>query len=164
MLYLLPINGQVTLASDFQNEGIIIFQSAKLDLTATAAAGDPNLDNTSINLLNSAGDITLHIAFRSIQNVILFNSTIGGGYGAEETVPLAGAFVGPDHTVTVYDHGDRFQILIDYHTVKYYNKRSTTNATAVSYGTNVNQVASPFSSTLTVETYSSFANIVPRGA
>ncbi|KAF9236887.1 hypothetical protein BU15DRAFT_63608 [Melanogaster broomeanus] len=56
-----------------------------------------------------------------------------GGWGSEERVALDSTFFQPDPTVMVYDHGDRYQILIDYRTVYYYDKRINANVRSVSY-------------------------------
>ena len=85
-------------------------------------------------------------------------------WGTEERVPLKGLFGNvPNTTISVYDHGDRFQVLIDYKTIYYFVKRIQKNGTAVLYSINPDQI-SPFSDTLAVTTYDSFANIIPNGA
>ena len=86
-----------------------------------------------------------------------------GTWGKEERVPLKGLFVGLNTTITVYDHGDRYQVLIDYKTIHYFVKRIKENGNAVLYSINPDQI-SPFSDTLAVTTYDSFANIIPNGA
>ena len=162
VFYLLPITESVTLKSEFKAENIIVFQSAKLDLTPSTGSG---LDNTAVNILDAAGDYLLHISIRRKENAIVLNSkTAGGAWGKEERVTLEGRFVnGLNTTIAVYDHGDRFQVLIDYNTIHYYDKRILENGAAVSYTINADQV-SPFSDTLAVTTYEAFANIVPNGA
>ena len=163
VFYLLPITKSVTLKSEFKAENIIVFQSAKLDLTPSTGSG---IDNTAVNILDAAGDYLLHISIRRAQNAIVLNSkTAGGAWGTEERVTLEGRFVddGLNTTIAVYDHGDRYQVLIDYKTIHYYNKRILENGSAVSYTINADQV-SPFSDTLAVTTYDSFANIIPNGA
>ena len=162
VFYLLPITETVTLKSEFKAENIIVFQSAKLDLTPSTGSG---IDNTAVNILDDAGDYLLHISIRRKENAIVLNSkTAGGAWGKEERVTLEGRFVnGLNTTIAVYDHGDRFQVLIDYNTIHYYDKRILENGTAISYAINPDQV-SPFSDTLAVTTYEAFANIVPNGA
>lgn len=162
VFYLLPITQTVTLKSQFKAENIIVFQSAKLDLTPSTG---PGIDNTAVNILDAAGDILLHVSIRRAENAIVFNSLpVNGAWGTEERVTLRGLFGnGLNTTITIYDHGDRFQILIDYKTVHYYAKRIQANGTAISYAINPGQI-SPFSNTLSVTTYDSFANIIPNGA
>nr|BAJ72707.1 galectin homolog [Laccaria amethystina] len=161
VFYLLPLSQTVQLAQPFQAENIIVFQSAQLDLTPNPGRGH---DNTSVNIFSAAGDILLTISIRRAENAIVMNSLpASGNWGTEESVPLEGRFVngGLNTTITVYDHGDRFQVLIDYNTIHYYAKRIQKNGTAVSYLTDQ---ASPFSNTLAVTTYKAFASIIPNGA
>ncbi|KAF8538668.1 galectin [Trichophaea hybrida] len=154
MFYLLPLTQTVELRDDFTTDGIIVFQSDKLDLTPSG------IDNTSISLLN-AGDCLLVIAVRRNDNTIVFNSkTAEGGWGPEETETLEDKFPGPNTTITVYDHGDRYQILCDYHTVHYYTKRIEKNANSISYTINPD-LTSPFSNPLAVTTYTSMEQFVP---
>lgn len=161
MFYLLPLTKTVALKKEFTADGIIFFQSTTLDLNPSKT-GTNTIDNTAFNLLSPEEDFLLHISFRRAENAIVFNSrTVNGDWGAEERVTLKGRFVGPDNTVTVYDHGDRFQILIDFHTAHYYTKRIKKNTTSVSYTINPNQT-SPFSDPVAVQTYSSLAKMVAR--
>jgi hypothetical protein len=122
MFYLLPIGEKVELKQEFKAENIIVFQSAKLDLTPSSGTG---IDNTYVNIISADNNILLHISIRRAQNAIVLNSrTADGPWGTEERVTLEGRFVnGLNTTITVYDHGDRFQVLIDYNTIHYYEKR-----------------------------------------
>ena len=162
VFYLLPITQTVTLKTPFKAENIIVFQSAKLDLTPSTG---PGIDNTAVNILDALGDVLLHISIRRKEDAIVLNSRPANGiWGQEERVPLKGLFVdAPNTTITVYDHGDRYQVLIDYKTIYYFVKRIQKNGTAVLYSINPDQI-SPFSDTLAVTTYDSFANIIPNGA
>ncbi|KAH7917729.1 galectin [Leucogyrophana mollusca] len=163
MLYLLPITTAVTLKNEFKAEGIVDFQSAKLDLNPSSA-GPNQIDNTSVNLLSAKNDNLLHISIRRAENAIVFNAhEVDKDWGKEERVPLKGAFVGPDTVITVVDHGDRYQILTDYHTVHYFNKRISGNVNQLSYQINKNQI-SPFSDTLACQVYGSFADIRERSS
>jgi len=154
MFYLLSLTQTCELKDDFTADGIIVFQSDKLDLNS------PGNDNTAISLLNS-GDCLLVIAIRRYENAIVFNSkTAEGDWGPEERETLDDKFPGPNTTITVYDHGDRYQILFDYHTVHYYTKRITKNANSISYTVNPDQTPS-FSDPLAVTTYTSMEQFVP---
>jgi hypothetical protein len=62
----------------------------------------------------------------------------------------------------IYDHGDHYQILFDYHTVHYYKKRILKSATSISYGIADGQ-SLVFSNPLAVTTYSSMAQFVAGG-
>ncbi|KAH7931246.1 hypothetical protein BV22DRAFT_7019 [Leucogyrophana mollusca] len=163
MLYLLPITTAVTLKNEFKAEGIVDFQSSKLDLNPSSA-GTNQIDNTSVNLLSAKNDCLLHVSIRRAENAIVFNAhEADKDWGKEERVELKGAFVGPDTVITICDHGDRYQILTDYHTVHYFNKRISGNANQLSYMINKNQV-SPFSDTLACQVYGSFADIRERSS
>ena len=162
VFYLLPITESVTLKSEFKAENIIVFQSATLDLGPNTGTGG---DNTHVDINSTDGDVLLTVAIRRAENAIVLNSKpADGSWGKEERVKLEGLFVnGLNTTITVYDHGDRFQVLIDYNTIHYFVKRIQKNGTAVSYLINANS-SSPFSDTLAVTTYDSLANIIPNGA
>ena len=162
VFYLLPITKTIALKSEFKAENIVVFQSAKLDLSPNTGTG---FDNTYVEINSADGDILLTVAIRRAQNTIILNTRpADGSWGTEEKVTLEGRFVdGLNTTITVYDHGDRFQVLIDYNTILYYVKRIQKNGTAVSYGISPDS-SSPFSDTLAVTTYDSFASIIPNGA
>ncbi|KAF8244381.1 Galectin-3 [Wilcoxina mikolae CBS 423.85] len=161
MFYLLPLTETISLNTDFQADGIIVFQSATLDLNPSQT-GTNTIDNTAVNLLHS-GDYLLHVSIRRRENAIVFNSrAANGNWGTEERETLDGRFVGPNTTITVYDHGDRYQILFDYHTVHYYNKRIQKNADSISYTINQGQTP-PFSNPLAVTTYSTMPELVAAG-
>jgi hypothetical protein len=138
-----------------------LYSNRHLDFSPSKT-GTNTIDNTAFNLLDKAGDILLHISFRRPENAIVFNTCPkNGGWGKEERVTLSGTFIGADTTVTVYDHGNRYQILIDYHTVHYYEKRINQPTSCVSYTINENQTP-PFSNPIAVSTYSSLAKIMAR--
>ena len=158
MLYLLPAGATVDLRDDFTSDGIIIFRSPTLDLIS---GGD-----TSIDLHNSDGDIVLRIAFHRGTNKILFTThraeTSSWGERGEH-VGFEGKFFGRDTTVTICDHRDRFQILINYRTIHYFKKRFQDNVSAIAYHIDDPNHQSLFSDILTVDTYSCLANLLPRG-
>jgi hypothetical protein len=157
MFDIIKLGTTIPLKKEFKADGIVVFQSAKLDLNPSAS--DHNaFDNTALNCFNG-DEILLHMGFRRCQNAIVFNSFLNNAWGPEERIPLKDAFKGPDCTVMIYDHGDRFQILFNYHTVKYYNKRSAKNVTALRYDMQPNQI-SLFSDPVAVNTYSSMAKMV----
>ena len=159
--YLLPITQRVTLNSEFKAENIIVFQSAKLDLSPSTGTG---LDSTYTQIISTDGDVLLSVGIRRAENAIVLNSKpADGSWDTEERVTLEGRFVnGLNTSITVYDHGDRFQVLIDYNTIHYFVKRIEKNGTAVTYGIHPNS-SSVFSDTLAVTTYDSFASIIPNG-
>jgi len=99
--------------------------------------------------------------FRRSENLIVFNTKKNGVWGTEERVTLEGKFFKPDTTVMVYDHGDRFQILVDYRTVHYFTKRLSENIRSISYFCNPGQTP-VFSNTMEVITYSSMGIIMSK--
>ncbi|KAF8465530.1 galectin [Kalaharituber pfeilii] len=144
-LYLIGLDETIKLSSPFKADGIITFQSPYVNLKPSPTGTDL-LDNTNLNLLSSKDDILLQFSVRRTENAIVFNSRRhGAGWGQEESIQLAGAFTSSGKTtITAYDHGDRYQILIDGRTVKTFNKRIHEPATQAAYLRNANQV-SPFS-------------------
>jgi hypothetical protein len=157
MLYLLPPGTILDLRDEFTSDGIIIFRSPTLDLIS---GGD-----TSLDLHNSEGDIVLRIAFHRGTNRILFNTrrVETSSWERGEHVGFEGKFIGRDTTVTICDHRDRFQILINNRTVHYFKKRFQDNVTAIAYHIDDPDHLSLFSEYLTVDTYSCLANLLPRG-
>lgn len=158
VLYFINVNKTIKLDSEFKTGNLAVFQSAALDLTVPSGSGD----NTSINILQGESYL-LHISIRRDTNLIVFNSkAAGGSWDTEETVSLEGALTGPPTTVTVYDHGDRFQILGDFVTLHYFTKRIKGNADSFSYLANTDK-ALIFSNPLAVTTTTALAGLVSIG-
>ena len=112
MLYLLPAGAPVDLRDEFTSDGIIIFRSPTIDLVRGGA--------TSIDLHNSDGDIVLRIGFCREINKIMFNTHRAetSSWERNEQVGFEGKFIGQDTaTITIYDHRDRFQFLINHRTI-----------------------------------------------
>ncbi|ETW86561.1 putative galectin [Heterobasidion irregulare TC 32-1] len=160
MFYLLPVGHEhcVTLKDELKKDSLIVFRSDKYRFKKDC---HPDTDHSCVRLYDCKENIVLHIGFRRGQNKIVFNSkTAKGAWGAEESCALDGAFKGEDVTITVYDHGDHFQILCDYRTVHYYKKQCNENIKVISY--DANDGNDPvFSGTLALDTYASFAKFVP---
>jgi Galactoside-binding lectin len=153
MLYHAAVNTPVQLASPFVPESIAIIRS-------TSLAAINGSQNAAFNLLSDAGDILLHITIRATEQVIVLNSQVKNGeWGAEERISLADRFKGPNPTITIYNHGDRFQILFDYVTVKYFTKRIDKTATSIAY--NADEAKGLlFSNVVTVDVLASFAELI----
>jgi len=84
MFYLLSVSQTIKLKNELGADGIIVFQSASLDLEQSTASV---FDSSTIDLLN-AGDRLLHLCIRRRDNAIAVNSlTAGGDWGPEETTP-----------------------------------------------------------------------------
>ncbi|PVF99324.1 galectin [Serendipita vermifera] len=157
MFYLIPLTKTVALNSELKKDGIVIFQSSKLDLNPSPT-GKRNPDLTSLRLINE-NDILLAIGIRRAENTITFTSYLNNTWGNMETISLHSLFRTNNPTIMVYDHGDHFQILIDYHTVKYFTKRSPKVVTSLGYYINPEQI-SPFSNPIAANTYSSMAKLL----
>ncbi|KAF8251999.1 galectin [Wilcoxina mikolae CBS 423.85] len=161
MFYLLSVSQTIHLKNELKGDGIIVFQSAELDLTPSTT-GTNVLDSMSVNLKNG-GDYLLHLCICRAENAIVLNSrTATGNWGSEERETLGGKFVGLNTTITIYDHGDRYQILFNYHTVHYYTKRILKSKTRISYYINEGQSLT-LSNPLAVTTYSSLEKLVGSG-
>lgn len=150
----------IKLASEFKQGGIVVFQSTTLNLAPPAKESD----NTGINIQRGE-NILLHISIRRRERLLLFSSKpAGGDWSAMEGGPLKGAFYGSQPSITVYDHGDRFQILTDYDTNYYFIKKITGIADSFSYlAYNSPTIPSPLSDPLFVTIYGSFEGMVPAG-
>ncbi|KAF8465081.1 concanavalin A-like lectin/glucanase domain-containing protein [Kalaharituber pfeilii] len=122
-LYILSLDKIITLRRAVQPDGIIIFQSPSVDFRTTNAGTAGTMDCSNLNLLNHSDDIILHMSFSRQENTIVFNTRRNGKWESEEREVLTGVASGGVTNVMVYDHGDRFQILIDGRTVHYFTKR-----------------------------------------
>ncbi|EAU85786.2 galectin-1 [Coprinopsis cinerea okayama7 len=135
MLYHLFVNNQIKLQDDFKAEAVATIRSSVFNSKG---------GTTVFNFLSAGENILLHISIRPGENAIVFNSrTKGGAWGPEERVPYAGKFKGPNPSITVLDHGDRFQILFDNATAIYYTKRIKENAAAIAYSAENSLFSSP---------------------
>ena len=96
------------------------------------------------------------------QGFFVFSARMGNGFwGSVQTVPLKGLFKGPNPTIVLYDHGDRYQVMVDYVTVAYFEKRIKQDGIAVNYDQDPHQ-ASPSSNTLAITAYASFSDVITR--
>jgi Galactoside-binding lectin len=153
VLYHLFANKTVQLTSPFRAESIAIIRSTKL-------AFAPSQNATGINFVSAAGNILLHISIRPGSNAVVFNSKLkDGAWGPEEHITFNGRFKDPNPSITVYDHGDRFQVLFDFATVIYYKKRISEDATTVAYNVDAAKGLG-FSDPLTVEVVGSLGDLI----
>ncbi|EYE94763.1 Galectin-3 [Aspergillus ruber CBS 135680] len=145
---LVSLNARTSLDSPLKRDSLVLLHSRQLNLRPEP---EVYIDNTNVNFYNDEGDNLLHISFRRVEKEIVFNSgPVGGDWGDEERVDLPGVFFRDDSYVIVYDHGDRYQILIDGRTVHYFTKRQGGEGTSVGYSVNDGTVSPIFSSTLGV--------------
>ncbi|KAF8630102.1 hypothetical protein AX17_005498 [Amanita inopinata Kibby_2008] len=152
---LVNLNSNVSLAQPFTSEGIINVQSTSNNIQSVTGY-------IRLLLLNDNSDQILHMSIRPSQNEIVFNSrTASGPFGPEQKVPLTGLFQSQTPTVTFYDHSDRFQVMVDFKTIIYYNKRSSLTGTVTRVGYEADST-SFLSNPLGVTPYTSFADVYPR--
>lgn len=65
----------------------------------------------SINLKSNEGHVLLHISLRVSQNILVFNSReVNGNWGEEQREGLRNPFVAPNFSVSIGDHGDRYEL------------------------------------------------------
>jgi hypothetical protein len=125
-LYLIPVNNTVGLSQRVRADGIVIFRSSQLNVASPAC-------RTSLNLLSENNDIVLHIGFRRDENAIVFNACSSAGWLSEERTSFGDKFEGNNYTVTVYDHGDRYQIAFNGKTGHYFTKRIRADVASLQY-------------------------------
>ena len=70
---------------------------------------------------------------------------------------MKGIFKEPNPTIVIYDNGDRYQVMIDYITFAYFEKRIKEDGVAVAYGKDMEQFL--FSKTLVMIAYTSYADV-----
>ncbi|CAA7264390.1 unnamed protein product [Cyclocybe aegerita] len=158
-IYSISAGSSVDLAASATTGDIVTFISSALNLNVSA--GSPN--NSSLNLLAENGAYLLHIAFRLGENVIVFNSRQPDApWLVEQRVSnVANQFTGLDGKamVTVFDHGDKYQVVINETTVIQYVKQITSPTKTLSYqggeGTSI------FSPEIEAVTYTSLAANLP---
>ncbi|TFK23495.1 fungal lectin Cgl3 in complex with Chitotriose [Coprinopsis marcescibilis] len=156
MFYIVKANETILFDKEFKAEGIMMLQSARLDTSSSTGSA-------AIELVSAPGNTLLQIAFRPYENIITFNHRpLGGMWGPELAIPFQGQFQDIlEPSVTIYDHGDRYQILVDYKTVFYFYKRLRENATAVRF-IRENSRHPLFAEALGVNVYPSFRHIFPN--
>nr|2ZGS_A Chain A, Anti-tumor lectin [Cyclocybe aegerita]2ZGS_B Chain B, Anti-tumor lectin [Cyclocybe aegerita] len=154
-IYNISAGTSVDLAAPVTTGDIVTFFSSALNLNA--GAGNPN--NTTANLFAENGAYLLHIAFRLQENVIIFNSRQPDGpWLVEQRVSdVANQFAGIDGKamVTVFDHGDKYQVVINEKTVIQYTKQISGLTSSLSY--NATEETSIFSTVVEAVTYTGLA-------
>ena len=153
-LYLININQSINLSDPIKVDEIVIFRTPKLNLTSSGV----HIDDASLNLLARNGDTLLHIGFRPLENVIVFNCCKANAWLHEERVSFGDKLNGKNHTVTIHDHGDLYQILANGSTIHYFKKQLLGEASALQY---LSGQALLFSDPIVVETYTNWAALIP---
>ncbi|KAH7103608.1 hypothetical protein BKA62DRAFT_695890, partial [Auriculariales sp. MPI-PUGE-AT-0066] len=93
----------------------------------------PMFDNTSLELVDPANNVALHISVRRYDQKIVFNNKVNGSYGEEEVIPLTDVFNYEDATIEVIVQKKQFVINVDDETVKLFRKRGGGAANSVTY-------------------------------
>jgi Galactoside-binding lectin len=151
-IHLIPVNSAVPLSHPISADGIVIFRSPQLDLLASPS-------RTALNLLAQNGDIVLHIGFRHDQNLIVFNA-FHNNWLSQESIPFGTRLNGQNHTITVIDHGDRYQIAFNGITGYYFKKQINAPATSLQYVVDAGH-KSLFSIPVVGEAYTNLAALLP---
>ena len=150
----LGLNTRTQLSSPLTAGGLVILHSPQLFPTPEH---DAYIDNTNVNFYNAGGNNILHISFRRAEQQIVFN-TAPEGYNWEQEERVALPELRSNNTfIIVYDHGNRYQIIINGRTVHYFNKRYGGQGLEVSYEVNEYTKNSFFSDTLNVQPAHIFA-------
>lgn len=149
---LLAVGETVALQRAIEPGGIVAFYSATCNT-------DPSNGISVIDLLDDSENILLHMSLRPKDNVIVFNSRLkGAAWGEGETAQFQGAFIPPSFNVTIYDHGDQYQILFSYQTIHYYKKKINGIVSNVTYY--VQQDPPIFADVMVLATYKSLEELV----
>ncbi|KIJ99635.1 hypothetical protein K443DRAFT_679812 [Laccaria amethystina LaAM-08-1] len=156
--YIVPIHETIRLEAPFRPGGILIFQSASFNMDSCVSR---NGEGVWINILDASNNTILHMSIRRGEDTIFFCDCKNNHWGREQRVPLKGLFKEPNPTIVIYDHGDRYQVMVDYVTVTHYEKQIKKDCIAVVYDKDPDQV-SPFSNTLAMTAYTSFADVITR--
>ncbi|KAF8127082.1 concanavalin A-like lectin/glucanase domain-containing protein [Mycena galopus ATCC 62051] len=151
MFYLIPVNNNVV-CQRVSGDGIILFRSSELNLASPA-------NHTSLNLLAENNDIVLHIDFRCDEDAIVFNARNSEGWLREERISFGDKLKGNNHTVTVYDHGDRYQIAFNGRTGHYFRKQIRGDVVSLQYLVDTGHQAL-FSVPVVAETYVDLSALV----
>jgi hypothetical protein len=152
MLYHLTNGVRVPLQTPFKAESIAIIRSSKL-------AFSPNQGVTGFSLVGANNNLHLRMGFRPREDAVVLNHAKDGYWGTvEEKIPLAGKFKNANPTITICDHGDRFQVLFDNVSAIYFKKRIEGDVIAISY--DYAEQEHGFSDILTLDVLSSFSELI----
>ena len=87
--YLLPIHETIRLETQFKADGVLIFQSASLNMDSCVSR---NTEGVWINILDASNNSILHMSIRRGQGTIAFNHLIASNnqWGWEHTITETG--------------------------------------------------------------------------
>ncbi|KAK2785870.1 hypothetical protein FQN52_009208 [Onygenales sp. PD_12] len=150
----LPLGQSINLKTEFNADSILIFDSNSVDLNQIQT---DTIDNTQLTFHNGK-DVLFLISFRRAEGQIVFNTNVGGKWGAEERVDLGGKLKGSSTSIMVHDQGTGFEVSIDWVHAAWFAKRDARPIKSVSYGVNKGQ-KSVLASVLKVSAHSSLRKI-----
>ncbi|PGH12901.1 hypothetical protein AJ79_04001 [Helicocarpus griseus UAMH5409] len=133
----LRLGTSVNLKQDFVFDSVIILDSTKVDLNPIIT---DTIDNTQVTFKNG-NDILFLVSFRRAEGQIVFNTNLGGKWGAEQRVDLAGRLKKSTTSIMVHDQGEGFEVFLDFVHLAWFQKRDQRPIKTVSYGVNKNQKA-----------------------
>ncbi|PGH30982.1 hypothetical protein GX50_06255 [[Emmonsia] crescens] len=131
----LHLHNLLDLKQDFTTDGVIILDSTTVDLNPIQT---DTIDNTQVYFKNG-NDTLFLISFRRAESQIVFNSHLGGKWGAEQRVDLAGKLKNPYAAIMVHDQGEGFEVSIDFVHAAWYHKRDARPVKRLQYMANKNQ-------------------------
>jgi hypothetical protein len=152
-LYLIPVNGVVELSQRVSGDGIIMFRSSELNRASASS-------HAMLNLLAEDSAIVLHISFRREEDAIVFNARNSAGcWLTEKRISFGDRLKGNNHTVTVFDHGDRYQIAFNGRTGHYFTKQIRADVAFLQYSVDTGHQAL-LSGPVVAETYVDLSALV----
>ncbi|KAJ5890227.1 hypothetical protein N7504_011037 [Penicillium tannophilum] len=155
----LKVNSFIPFKEVLKADGVVIIDSASLDLTPAKTSG---IDNTQIFLnegKNGDGDILFLLSIRRAENQIVFNTNIDNAFGKEVRISLENRFKGKTPSILIHDQGEGYEVFIDWKHALYFEKRAPGKiAQSVSYGVNSGQTPA-WSSSLKVKVYASMKEV-----
>ncbi|CAA7264389.1 unnamed protein product [Cyclocybe aegerita] len=154
-LYDISVGSSVALVDPVTTGDIVTFRSTDVNLNVNPGTGN-SVNNSVLNLLAENGAFLLTIGFRIGQNP-------DGPWLVEQRVSnVADQFTGRTGkaSVTVFDHGDKYQVVINEKTVIQYTKQISGPTKSLSYEAPGN--ASIFSPEVEAKTYTSLAAPQPN--
>lgn len=115
----LRVNNDLSFPTPIGAGGSILIQARKVDLNHdTSATGR---DATVVELICGAGNQLLHMSFRRVDDVIVFNSkNAGWNWGTEQRIPLRATFPRSPTSLLVKVQRAGYVVLVDGAVVKEY--------------------------------------------
>jgi len=132
MAAILELGESIPLKPPLRKGMVLAFKSQRLDLTPS-----DKVDPTRLQLWNKANEVVLQILISRRQDAVSFNArtpvSLLDGWGETEKISnIASSWKSTSKfTISVYDCGDKYQILFNLTPVHYFQKRFSINSSAV---------------------------------